>query len=53
MIENLIYLGAGLFIGWFFLDAPQFAVDAKNALVEKFPILNLWAKKNVDHHDVG
>lgn len=31
---------AGLFVGWFFLPAPQFAKDLRDWLIAKVPFLS-------------
>lgn len=44
MLINLLVFALGLFIGWFFLPAPQFAKNLRDKLLAKFPSLAKYAK---------
>jgi hypothetical protein len=48
---NIIFFVLGLFIGWFFLPAPQIARDARDWLISKVPFLGTIAKPDVPTSD--
>lgn len=48
MISSLLLVAVGVFLGHFFIPPTQTAAKLRNLVVEKFPALGKYARKDVE-----
>lgn len=48
MISSLLLIAFGVFLGHFFIPPTQTAAKLRNLVVEKFPALGKYARKDVE-----